>query len=94
MHFLNSGAGYVLFMEAACKNTYVDKTMMVDALCRYMHDESKCVCVTRPRRFGKSVTAAMIAALFDKSSLEKSRALFEQCNLGTLKKQAGTHICI
>ena len=85
MYMLNSGMGYTLFMETAFKDTYVDKTMMVDAFYRYTKRGSKYVCVTRPRRFGKSVAANMIAAFFDKSTGEKSRALFEKCRIGTVK---------
>ena len=87
MNFLNSGAGYALFREAARAKTYVDKTMMIDVLYRYTVDSSKYVCVTRPRRFGKSVVANMIAAFFDESTKEKSTALFQNCLLGALKKE-------
>ncbi|MBQ1491600.1 MAG: AAA family ATPase [Blautia sp.] len=87
MYFLNTGAGYTLFKEAALSKTYVDKTMMIDALCRYRIDGSKYICVTRPRRFGKSVIANMISAFFDASTREKSQALFEGYKLGSLKKE-------
>ena len=87
MNFLNSGAGYTLFMEAALTDTYVDKTMMIDALYRYSKAGSKYICVTRPRRFGKSVAANMLSAFFDESTREKSRALFERFKLGSLQKE-------
>ena len=87
MNFLNSGAGYTLFAETALKDTYVDKTLMINALYRYTKSGSKYICVTRPRRFGKSVTANMIAAFFDKSTREKSLILFENSELGKLKKE-------
>lgn len=85
MNFLNSGAGYTLFRKAACSETYVDKTMMIDALYRYAMSSREYICVTRPRRFGKSVTANMIAAFFDESTREKSRTLFEGYRLGRLR---------
>lgn len=59
--------------------------MMVDQFYRYTKRLNKYVCVTRPRRFGKSVAANMIAAFFDKSTGEKSRAHFEKCRIGTVK---------
>ena len=59
--------------------------MMVDQFYRYTKRLNKYVCVTRPRRFGKSAAANMIAAFFDKSTGEKSRALFEKCRIGTVK---------
>ena len=87
MNFLNSGAGYTLFAKAAFTDTYVDKTMMVDALYRYAMSVCNYISVTRPRRFGKSVAANMVAAFFDKNSQEKSQRLFERYRLGTLKDE-------
>ena len=83
MNFLNNGIGYALFKEAAHVGTYVDKTRMIDVLYRYTVESSKYVCVTRPRRFGKSVAANMIAAFFDKSTAKESRHLFESREIGT-----------
>ena len=61
------------------------RPMMVDTFYQYTKRLNKYVCVTRPRRFGKSAAANMIAAFFDKSTGEKSRALFEKCRIGTVK---------
>ena len=85
MNFLNGGTGYKLFLGTALLETYVDKTMMIDTLYRYVNSMGRYICVTRPRRFGKSVAANMIAAFFDKSTKEESRALFENCKIGLLK---------
>ena len=87
MNFLNNGTGYRLFMETFFQKTYVDKTMMIDTLCRYIVEGTKYICVTRPRRFGKTVAANMIAAFFDESTKEESRRLFETSKLGTLKNE-------
>ena len=87
MNFLNSGAGYKLFAETVFSDTYVDKTMMIDTLYRYTKSASKYIAVTRPRRFGKSVAANMIAAFFDKSTAQESLELFERFKLGTLREE-------
>lgn len=87
MNFLNNGIGYRLFEETAFTVTYVDKTLMIDSLYRYARNICKYVCVTRPRRFGKSVAANMIAAFFDESTREKSSVLFEKFSLGGKKKE-------
>ena len=87
MNFLNSGAGYKLFAEAVFSDTYVDKTMMIDTLYRNTKSASKYIAVTRPRRFGKSVAANMIAAFFDKSTAQESLELFERFKLGTLREE-------
>jgi len=87
MNFLNSGTGYKLFKKTALFETYVDKTMMIDTLYRYVNSAGKYLCVTRPRRFGKSTAANMIAAFFDKSTKEESRTLFENCKVGLLNTE-------
>ena len=87
MNFLNNGTGYNLFAKTAFFDTYVDKTMMIDTLYRYAMSGNNYICVTRPRRFGKTVAANMIAAFFDESTKEESQKLFEKCKLGTLKNE-------
>lgn len=68
------------FERAVNSEIYVDKTDMIDFLNSRVNTEQSCICVSRPRRFGKSVTANMIAAYFDKSC--DSRYLFEKRKLG------------
>lgn len=92
MNFLNSGTGhsgtgYKLFKKTALFETYVDKTMMIDTLYRYVNSAGKYLCVTRPRRFGKSTAANMIAAFFDKSTKEEIRTLFDNCKVGLLNTE-------
>ena len=41
MNFLNNGTGYRLFMETFLQKTYVDKTMMIDTLYRYIVEGTK-----------------------------------------------------
>ena len=87
MNFINSGTGYALFEYEANKKTYIDKTLMIDALYRHSQEINKYICVTKPRRFGKSTAANMIAAFFDKSTADESGKLFEKLNIGTLKEE-------
>jgi hypothetical protein len=54
---------------------YVDKTDMLNFFNEVINTEQSYVCVSRPRRFGKSITANMIAAYFEKGC--DSRSLFE-----------------
>ena len=85
MNILGSGTGYELFKEEAEKKTYVDKSMLVPAFYKYANEINKYVCVTRPRRFGKSVAANMIAAFFDESTAGKSEKLFKVLEVGKFK---------
>ena len=87
MNFLNSGKGYSLFNREANYDTYVDKTPMIQEVYRYATKIKNYICLTRPRRFGKSTAANMIAAFFDESTAEKSRILFEGMEIGRLKEE-------
>jgi hypothetical protein len=71
--FLNRGNEE--FTRAVNSGLYVDKTDMIDFFNRVINTEQSYVCVSRPRRFGKSITANMIAAYFEKGC--DSRNLFE-----------------
>lgn len=55
-------------------NIYVDKTMMLDVLNSYITRGNKYICVSRPRRFGKTITQNMLAAYYSKGC--DSRELF------------------
>ena len=84
MYFLNNGTGYALYKEEAEKKYYVDKSLLIDELYRYVRQINKYICITRPRRFGKSVCANMIAGFFDESVAEKSHELFMNLDIGKL----------
>lgn len=87
MNFLNSGKGYDLFVIEARKKFYVDKTMLIEAVYRHVLESNRFLCLTRPRRFGKSTAANMIAAFFDTATAEETRVLFEELAIGKLKEQ-------
>ena len=86
MNFLNSGAGYALFYREAIKKYYVDKSLLIDKVFQYALETNAYICITRPRRFGKSVAANMIAAFFDESTGEESAMLFDGLLIGSLKE--------
>ena len=54
---------------------FVDKTGLLNILNRNMDTENGFMCISRPRRFGKSVAAEMAYAYYDRNS--DSRNLFE-----------------
>ena len=53
---------------------FVDKSMLIEELNSVMMTENRFLCVTRARRFGKSVAVKMLNAYYDKSC--DSRSLF------------------
>ena len=62
------------------KNLYVDKSGMISKLNEFINDNTrKFVCVSRPRRFGKSIAAAMIQAYY--SNGVDARYLFEDLDI-------------
>ncbi len=71
--FLNRGNEE--FTRVLNSGLYVDKTDMINFFNQVLNTEQSYVCISRPRRFGKSITANMIAAYFEKGS--DSRSLFE-----------------
>ena len=52
------------FQEALNSDIYVDKTGLIRYTNSVLHTLQKNICVSRPRRFGKSVTANMLAAYY------------------------------
>ncbi len=63
--YLNPGND--AFQETLNSEIYVDKSGLLAFTNRIMMTEQKYLCVSRPRRFGKSVTAKMLAAYYDRS---------------------------
>ena len=62
------------FTETVNSDIYVDKTMMISVLNNLMKTSSKYVCVSRPRRFGKTIAGNMLSAYYSKGC--DSRTLF------------------
>ena len=67
------------FKEAVNSNIYVDKTEMISFLNSVVSTEQKYVCVSRPRRFGKSLAVNMVCAYYSINA--DSRNLFESTKL-------------
>lgn len=67
------------FKEAICSEIYVDKTGLIEYTNKYMNTEQKYICISRPRRFGKSMALKMLAAYygrgFDSQDLFKGKKI-------------------
>ena len=68
--------GYENFREMTSADIYVDKTMMIAAVNKLMDAGEKFICLSRPRRFGKTIASNMLSAYYDKGS--DTRELFER----------------
>ena len=62
------------FAETVSREIYVDKTMMICEINKIMETGNKYICVSRPRRFGKTIAGNMLSAYFSKGC--DSRTLF------------------
>ena len=58
---------------------YVDKSMLLHELNLLLNTEDRFVCVTRPRRFGKTMAGNMIAAYYGKTA--NSRQILEKLQI-------------
>ena len=54
------------FKETVSSNVYVDKTGLIEYTNSVISTTSKFICNSRPRRFGKSMTADMLCAYYSK----------------------------
>ena len=60
------------FQKALNSKIYVDKTMLISEMNQNLNTEHQNICVSRPRRFGKSMTANMLVAYYSKGCDSKS----------------------
>ncbi len=70
--FINPGNNG--FSAINTKN-YVDKTMLIELVNKRVGSENSLICISRPRRFGKSYAAKMLTAYYDTSC--DSHSLFD-----------------
>lgn len=78
------------FRESINSRIYVDKTGLIEVTNAALNTQQKYLCVSRPRRFGKSMAADMLAAyydgsvesddLFKKFSIRSAESYYEHLN--------------
>ena len=71
--YLNPGT--IEFQESINSEIYVDKTMLIERTNAALRTKQKYMCISRPRRFGKSMAADMLVAYYGKDY--DSAALFD-----------------
>ena len=79
MHGLYLNTGNELLERAMRSEIYIDKSMIIAELNKLVDTENNYLCVSRPRRFGKSMAGAMIAAYYSKGC--DSRQLFDRLKI-------------
>lgn len=78
------------FWQAVRSEIYVDKTGLIAFCNKYLNTEQKYICVSRPRRFGKSMALKMLAAYYSRGcdsrdvfkgfSIERQETFLEHLN--------------
>ena len=68
------------FYESINSQIYVDKTALIEKTNAALNTRQKFLCVSRPRRFGKSMAAEMLAAYYERGT--DSSGLFDQSVIG------------
>ena len=76
--FVNSGNS--AFQVALNSEIYVDKTGLLAYTNKVMDTTAKFICNSRPRRFGKSITADMLTAYYCKGC--SSEEMFSSLEIG------------
>lgn len=79
--YLNSESAYTLYKSETQKPYFVDKSQMIEELFPLIEEGANHICITRPRRFGKTVTANMISAFFSKA--REASDIFDRLKIST-----------
>ncbi|MCD7833126.1 MAG: ATP-binding protein [Lachnospiraceae bacterium] len=85
-YYLNPEDVIDIYRRETVKPYFVDKTEMLNELIPLVEQQGSYISVTRPRRFGKSVVAAMIGAFFGKGV--DSREIFAHLKVAGNKDYA------
>jgi len=89
--FLNNKEPYDKYRTVKNGPYFVDKSEILEELIPALQQEQRFFCITRPRRFGKTIMANMIAAFFENTEEE---SLFDDLYISRYKhykEQAGRH---
>ncbi len=86
--FLNSSIPYAAYKEITLDPYFVDKSSLIDGLIPALGRRDRYICITRPRRFGKTVMAAMIAAFFGTAKSDTEGSLFDHLKIADSKSYA------
>ena len=75
MYYLNTDIQSLLYQKVVNNKIFVDKSMLIEKISPMIRTNSKYICITRPRRFGKTVNANMLGRITQKDMI---RILFLQ----------------
>lgn len=82
-NYLNTAAVYDAYMREYRSPYFVDKSMLLEQLIPRIETGMNDICITRPRRFGKTVMADMIASFFSRAC--DAGAVFDHLKISASK---------
>ena len=74
------------------KSYYIDKTGLISLINERIDTEDSLICISRPRRFGKSYAARMLCAYYDHTC--DSHSLFDKYEISQSELQNAEAVCV
>ncbi len=78
--YLNNNEAYKNFVALLNSEIFIDKSMILKILNRRIHTTNRFICITRPRRFGKSEITNLIESYYSKAL--DTVSIFNALNIG------------
>ena len=75
--YINTPEPYARYKDLKNSKWFVDKSLLIDEISCQIGSEHNFICITRPRRFGKTYAANMLAAYYGINDTKDSHALFD-----------------
>lgn len=82
--YLNTSKSFDNYRELVNEEYFVDKSAIIELINKRIFTKSKYICLTRPRRFGKSSVADMLGTYYSKAV--ESKCIFDKLNISKSKK--------
>ncbi|MCM1257975.1 MAG: ATP-binding protein [Roseburia sp.] len=87
--YLNTNASYKDFQMLSSEKYFVDKSIMIEKVSERIHTKNRYLCVTKPRRFGKTSVLNMLGAYYGKAY--RSKEIFDKLNISK-SEEYETHL--
>ena len=84
MYYLNTNAQRVLYQKIVNNQIFVDKSLLIEEVSKAIGTGNPYICITRPRRFGKTINANMLGAYYTKGC--DSHEIFDDLAISAAKQ--------
>jgi len=82
--YLKNSDAYAMYKSETARPYFVDKSLLIEELIPLVEEGNNFICITRPRRFGKTIAANMVGAYF--SNACDSSDVFDQLKVASAEK--------